>query len=114
LKDLEVVFTLIQQNRLITKGSKCKCVKHELEFLGHVIYIDGVKVDPKKIVTIHNWKPQANLRELQSFLGFVNFVRRFIPNKVGVISPLTDLLKKARFLSGGESNRLRSTSSKIS
>ncbi|GJP37609.1 hypothetical protein CLOM_g22000 [Closterium sp. NIES-68] len=103
LKDLEAVFSLLQQNPLITKGSKCKFLKHELEFLGHVISIDGVKIDPKKIATIQDWKPPATLRELQSFLGFVNYVRRFIPNMAGVTSPFTDLLKKGTFYEwGGE------------
>ncbi|GJP78818.1 hypothetical protein CLOP_g9086 [Closterium sp. NIES-67] len=89
LRDLEAVFALLQQHRLITKGSKCEFQKQELEFLGHVISIDGVKIDPKKIATIQAWKSPANLRELQSFLGFVNYVRRFIPNM-------------ASFMSGGE------------
>ncbi|GJP45655.1 hypothetical protein CLOM_g5017 [Closterium sp. NIES-68] len=74
LKDLEAVFTLLQQHRLITKGSKCEFLKQELEFLGHVISIDGVKIDPKQIATIQDWKPPANLRELQSFLGFASFM----------------------------------------
>ncbi|GJP63521.1 hypothetical protein CLOP_g20588 [Closterium sp. NIES-67] len=103
LKDLAAVFSLLQQHRLITKGSKCEFLKQELEFLGHVISIDGVKFDPKKIATIQDWKPPASLRELQSFLGFVNYVRRFIPNMAGVTSPLTDLLKKGKFYEwGGE------------
>ncbi|GJP45444.1 hypothetical protein CLOM_g4833 [Closterium sp. NIES-68] len=94
LKDLTEVFSPLRQHRLITKGSKCQFLKHELEVLGHVISIDGVQIDPKKIATIQDWKPPANLRELQSFMGFVNYIRRFIPNMAGVTSPLTDLLKK--------------------
>ncbi|GJP47517.1 hypothetical protein CLOM_g6702 [Closterium sp. NIES-68] len=103
LNDLEAVFSLLQENRLITKGSKSKFLKHELDFLGHVISIDGLKIDPKKIATFQDWKPPTNLRELQSFLGFINYVRRFIPNMAGVTSPLTDLLKKGTFYEwGGE------------
>ncbi|GJP84674.1 hypothetical protein CLOP_g14727 [Closterium sp. NIES-67] len=77
LKDLEAVFSLLQQKRLITKGSKCEFLKYELEYLGHVISIDDVKIDSKKIATIQEWKPPADLRELQSFLGFVNYVVSF-------------------------------------
>ncbi|GJP39137.1 hypothetical protein CLOM_g6944 [Closterium sp. NIES-68] len=80
LQDLDAVFTLLHKNRLITKGSKCDFLKQELEFLGHVVSIEGVKIDPKKIKTIQEWKPLSNIKELQSFLGFVNYVRRFIPN----------------------------------
>ncbi|GJP33387.1 hypothetical protein CLOM_g17931 [Closterium sp. NIES-68] len=93
LKDLDAVFTLLHKNRLITKGSKCDFLKQELEFLGHVVSTEGVKIDPKKIKTIQEWKPSTNLKELQSFLGFVNYVRRFIPNMAGLSAPLTDRLK---------------------
>ncbi|GJP48734.1 hypothetical protein CLOM_g8010 [Closterium sp. NIES-68] len=81
----------------------CEFLKHELEFLGHVISVDGVKIDQKKIATIQDWKPPADLRELQNFMGFVNYVRRFIPNMVGLTSPLTDLLKRGKYYEwGGE------------
>ncbi|GJP44416.1 hypothetical protein CLOM_g3824, partial [Closterium sp. NIES-68] len=93
LKDLDAVFTLLHKNRLITKGSKCDFLKQELEFLGHVVSTEGVKIDPKKIKTIQEWKPPTNLKELQSFLGFVNYVRCFIPNMAGLSAPLTDRLK---------------------
>ncbi|GJP78104.1 hypothetical protein CLOP_g8430, partial [Closterium sp. NIES-67] len=83
--------------------NECKFLKQELEFLEHVISVDGVKIDPKKIATIQDWTPPTNLRELQSFLGFVNYVRRYIPNMAGVTSPLTDLRKKGKFYEwGGE------------
>ncbi|GJP47996.1 hypothetical protein CLOM_g7238 [Closterium sp. NIES-68] len=83
LKDLEAVFSLLQQHRLITKGSKCEFLKQELEFLGQVISINSVKIDPKKIVTIQDWKPPANLHGLHGFLGFVNYVCCFILNMAG-------------------------------
>ncbi|GJP33068.1 hypothetical protein CLOM_g17634 [Closterium sp. NIES-68] len=60
-------FQRLQQNRLITKGSKCEFLKTELEFLRHVISTEGVKIDPRKIQAIQEWKPPTNLRELQSF-----------------------------------------------
>ncbi|GJP36606.1 hypothetical protein CLOM_g21095 [Closterium sp. NIES-68] len=93
----------MNEHRLITKGSKCEFLKQEQEFLGHVILIDDIQIDPKKIATIQDGKPPANFHELRSFLGFVNYVRRFIPNMAGVTSPLTDLLKKGKFYEwGGE------------
>ncbi|GJP86054.1 hypothetical protein CLOP_g16117 [Closterium sp. NIES-67] len=103
LKDLEAVFSLLRQHPLITKGLECKFLKHKLEFLGHAISIDGVKIDPKKIATIQDWKPPANLRELQSFLGTVNYARHFVPNMARVTSTLMDLLQKGTFYEwGGE------------
>ncbi|GJP49600.1 hypothetical protein CLOM_g8787 [Closterium sp. NIES-68] len=102
LKDLEAVFQRLQQHRLITKGSKCEFLKQELEFLGHVISTEGIRIDPKKLRAIQEWKPPTNLQQLQSFLGFVNYVRRFIPNMAGLTGPLTDLLHKGTFYEWGE------------
>ncbi|CAI7748018.1 unnamed protein product [Closterium sp. NIES-53] len=65
-----------------------------LEFLGHVISCDGIKIDPTKIKTIQEWKSPTNITKLQSFLGFVNYVRRFILNMAGITGPLTDLLQR--------------------
>ncbi|GJP50835.1 hypothetical protein CLOM_g9992 [Closterium sp. NIES-68] len=102
LKDLEAVFQRLQQHRLITKGSKCEFLKQELEFLGHVISTEGIRIDPKKLREIQEWKPPTNLQQLQSFLGSVNYVRRFIPNMAGLTEPLTDLLQKRTFYEWGE------------
>ncbi|GJP34648.1 hypothetical protein CLOM_g19063 [Closterium sp. NIES-68] len=93
LQDLDAVFTLLHKNRLITKGCKCAFLKHELDFLGHIVSTDRVKIDPKKIKTLQEWKPPSNIKELQSFLGFVNYVRRFIPNMAGLSASLTERLK---------------------
>ncbi|GJP78721.1 hypothetical protein CLOP_g8991, partial [Closterium sp. NIES-67] len=69
LKDLEAVFTLLQEHRLLTKGLKCEFLKDRLEFIGHVISTKGVEVDPRKIKTVQAWLPPKNLQELQRFLG---------------------------------------------
>ncbi|GJP52561.1 hypothetical protein CLOM_g11663, partial [Closterium sp. NIES-68] len=102
LKDLAAVFHKLQQHRLITKGSKCEFLKQELEFLGHVISTEGIRIDPKKLRAIQEWKPPTNLQQLQSFLGFVNYVRRFIPSMAGLLGPLTDLLQKGTSYEWGE------------
>ncbi|GJP41677.1 hypothetical protein CLOM_g1318, partial [Closterium sp. NIES-68] len=83
LNDLEAVFTLLQEHRLLTKGSKCEFLTDRLEFLGHVISTKGVKVNPRKIETVQAWLPPMKLLELQSFIGFVNYVWRFIPKMGG-------------------------------
>ncbi|CAI7759382.1 unnamed protein product [Closterium sp. NIES-54] len=96
LRDLDAVFKRLQENRLITKGSKCEFLKQILEFFGHVISRVGTKIDPVKIKTIQEWKSPMNVTELQNLLGFVNYVRRFIPNMAGITGPLIDLLHKDR------------------
>ncbi|CAI7859373.1 unnamed protein product [Closterium sp. NIES-53] len=102
LADLEAVFTVLDKNRLLTKGSKCEFFQDRLEFLGHVIFEAGVEIDPKKLDTMKPWHPPTNITELQSFLGFVYYVRRFVPDMARLTAPLTDLLRKGITFTWGE------------
>jgi hypothetical protein len=62
--------------------------------LGHIIAKDGVKMDPEKVEAIKKVPLPPTKKALQSFLGQINFVRRFIPNLVEMMKPLLKLLKK--------------------
>ncbi|CAI7818333.1 unnamed protein product, partial [Closterium sp. NIES-54] len=57
---------------------------------------------PEKVSTIQTWHASTNLTKLQSFLGFVNYVRRFVPNMAQLIASLTDLLRKGVEYTWGE------------
>jgi hypothetical protein len=50
----------------------------ETRFLGYILSTSGIAVDPIKVAIVANWKPPAKIKELQAFLGFCNFYRRFI------------------------------------
>ncbi|CAI7871160.1 unnamed protein product [Closterium sp. NIES-53] len=102
LQDIEAVFKMLSENRLLTKASKCEFLQDRFEFLGHVISADGVEIDPKNIATIQAWHAPTNLTELQSFLGFVNYVRQFVPGMAKLTAPLTDLLRKGVEYTWGE------------
>ncbi|CAI7825354.1 unnamed protein product [Closterium sp. NIES-54] len=94
LQDIEAAFKILSENRLLTKASKCEFLQDGLELLGHVILADRVEIDPKNIVTIQAWHAPTNLTDLQSFLGFINYLRRLVPHMVNSTAPLTDLLRK--------------------
>ncbi|CAI7787582.1 unnamed protein product [Closterium sp. NIES-54] len=102
LANLEAVFKNLDEHRLMTKGSKCEFFLDMLEFLGHVMSEAGVEIDPKKLDTVKAWHPPTNITELQSFLGFVNYVRRFVPDMAKLTAPLTDLLRKGVAFTWGE------------
>ncbi|CAI7852254.1 unnamed protein product [Closterium sp. NIES-53] len=97
-----VTVTVLDKHRLLPKGSKCEFFQDRLEFLGHVISEAGVEIDPKKLDTVKAWQPPTNITELQSFLGFVNYVRRFVPDMARLPAPLTDLLRKGVTFTWGE------------
>jgi len=62
--------------------------------LEHIVSKDRIKVDPKIFEFIDQINIPRNKKEILSFLGRINFLRRFIPNFVEIIKLITDMLKK--------------------
>ena len=72
---------------LKSKPSKCDFFKKEIKYLGHVVSKEGVSTDPDKIKTVTEWSQPTTVTEVRSFLGFVSYYRRFIPNFSKVAKP---------------------------
>lgn len=64
------------------------------KYLGFIISIDGIEVDPDKVSAVVNWKAPASVKGVQSFLGFCNFYRRFIKDYGRIAKPLNELTRK--------------------
>lgn len=73
LSHLAIVFDILQHSQWFAKHSKCHFSCVEIEYLGHVISQDGVKVDPKKIDSMLNWPIPKNLKALRDFLGLTGY-----------------------------------------
>ena len=74
---------------------KCTFECTTVEYLGLVLLEGWVEMDPIKIAGVKDWLTLKNITEVQSFMGFVNFYRRFIPEFSHVAGPLHCLTKKA-------------------
>jgi RNase H-like domain found in reverse transcriptase len=59
-----------------------------------IISTDNVRIDPAKVTAITNWEPPSNVKDVQVFLGFANFYRRFIDSFSRIIRPLVTLTRK--------------------
>ncbi|KAL2226366.1 UNVERIFIED_CONTAM: Retrovirus-related Pol polyprotein from transposon [Sesamum indicum] len=66
----------------------------EIAFLGHVVSKEGVQPDSTKVKAILEWEPPKNVSEIRSFLGLVDYYRKFIKGFSIIAKPLTNLLKK--------------------
>lgn len=89
------VLRRLREHQLFAKPEKCEFHTKRVEFLGFVVTPEGVEMDPAKVAAVVNWPTPTNLKELQSFLGFINFYRRFIGQFSHTARPLHDLTKKA-------------------
>jgi hypothetical protein len=87
------VLRRLTSNKLAVEPAKCVWRATEVEFLGYIIGRDGIKMSQEKVEAVLSWKSPSSLTELQSFLGFANFYRRFIKDYSGVARPLTELTK---------------------
>lgn len=93
LKNLEQVLKALQGHGLRLKLAKCKFMQGTVEYLGHILDSKGVHTCPSKIEAITKAPKPRNVKELRSFLGLINYYRKFSPNLAMVIEPLTALLK---------------------
>ncbi|KAL4311186.1 hypothetical protein GQ457_01G017040 [Hibiscus cannabinus] len=71
---LRIVLQLLREKKLYAKLSKCEFWLSEVAFLGHIVSAEGIRVDPKKVQAIIEWKPPKNVLEVRSFLGWQDII----------------------------------------
>jgi hypothetical protein len=80
LTHVDQVLSLLAQHHLFLKQSKCAFGASEVEYLGHLMGKDGVRVDPKKIEAMQDWSHPKTLKSLRGFLGLTGYYRKFVKN----------------------------------
>ena len=94
VKHLRTILDILRLNQLFAKKNKCFFEQKQVEYLGHIISVEGVSTDPTKIEAMKHWQLPSTLKSLRGFFGLTGYYRKFIKG-YGVISkPLTDMLKK--------------------
>lgn len=76
---------------------KCEFNVKTVKYLGLIVGVNGIQMDPEKVEAILNWEVPASVKDVQAFLGFVNFYRRFIRHFSRLSRPLTELTKGEHF-----------------
>ncbi|KAL0180227.1 hypothetical protein M9458_025669, partial [Cirrhinus mrigala] len=94
VQHVRAVLRRLISHQLYAKEEKCAFHQDKVSFLGYIISSEGVAMDERKVEAVLNWPRPSTLRELQRFLGFANFYRRFIRNFSTVAAPLTAMVKK--------------------
>lgn len=98
LNHLKVVLKILSKHKFFVKPSKCVFGAREVEYLGHIISHEVVRVDNRKIEAMQCWPKPKTVMELRGFLGLTGYYNKFVRNYGPIAGPLTDLLKKGNFV----------------
>jgi hypothetical protein len=91
---VEEVLMRLRKWNLAAAIDKCQFHVREVEFLGYIVSADGVAMAEDKIQAVLDWERPNSQRDVQSFMGFANFYRRFIKDFSKIVKPLTDTTAK--------------------
>ena len=94
LKHLQSVIDCLREVNLKLNPLKCKFVRKEVDYLGHVITARGLKPNPRLTDTVQKFPRPSNLHEIRRFLGMTPYYRRLIKNFAKVACPLRQLTAK--------------------
>ena len=89
------ILQVLRDNKLYAKVQKCEFDREEMTFVGYMVSPTGIGMDPAKIKSILEWPVPTSVKEVQAFLGFANFYRKFIDGYSSLATPLTTLTRKS-------------------
>ena len=93
LEDLQRLFTRLQENEMVINAKKCLFGQSSLDFLGYKVDSNGIYPMEDRVNAIREQVPPTTIKELQRFLGMINYYRRFIPRAAHHLYPLFEALK---------------------
>ncbi|GJX44051.1 putative reverse transcriptase domain-containing protein [Tanacetum coccineum] len=93
-ENIKLILELLKKEELYGKFLKCEFWLSKVQFLGHVIYSEGIHVDPTKIESIKDWASPKTPTEIRQFLGLAGYYLRFIKGFSKIAKPMTKLTQK--------------------
>ena len=88
IDNLRRVFLRFQKYNLKLKPSKCQLMQTEVKFLGKIISRNGIFVNPDRIDAVKKWPRPKTRKEVESFIGFTNYLRDHIQRFSELAEPL--------------------------
>lgn len=99
------VLDILRKEKLYAKESKCELFRPEVEFLGHIVGRDGLRMMEDKVKSVQDWPVPSSVSHVRSFVGTIGFYRKFIQGFSAVATPLTDLTKDGAKFDWGPAQR---------
>jgi hypothetical protein len=81
------ILELLRLNPFYVCKAKSFFASKETKFLGHIVSAKGICPDPKKMAGVQDWPVLKNVRDVRSFLGMVNYFRKFIDHFASLAEP---------------------------
>ncbi|KAJ0490310.1 putative nucleotidyltransferase, Ribonuclease H [Helianthus annuus] len=97
VKHLGIVLSILAANHLFAKESKCCFGVAQVHYLGHVISVNGMAVEPDKVQAVLSWPTPSNAKGVRGFLGLAGYYRKFIKGFGEIAAPLHQLVGKGSF-----------------
>ncbi|KAG9192563.1 hypothetical protein G6011_11297 [Alternaria panax] len=94
VEHVKKVLSKLKEYKLYLQPGKCEFHTKETEYLGFIISTEGVKMNPKKTAAVQEWPTPKTVKDVQSFLGFANYYRKFIKDYSKITTPLSEITKK--------------------
>lgn len=94
LNNLRSVLERLRSMGFTVKLEKYSFLQYSVKYVGFIVDKTGLRPDPKKLQAIRDVPKPISITELKSFLGMLNYYRKFIPNLSILLPPLHELLKK--------------------
>src|SRR5258705_6110850 len=91
---VQQVLQALQKAGILLRAEKCEFHTQQTTYIGLIVSPAGISMDPKKTKAVKEWGTPKNVKDVQAFLGFANFYRRFIRGFSALASPLSALTKK--------------------
>jgi hypothetical protein len=92
-KHLRQLLSALSKHSLVIHAEKCVWGARSIDFLGHHVSASGVQPLPSHVAAVQDFPRPETIKELQAFLGMVNFYRRFLPAIAKTLRPLTNSLR---------------------
>lgn len=95
IQHVRQVLSQLLKHSLFVKLEKSEFHVSSTPFLGFIVSKGNIQMDPGKVRAVQEWPQPNSVKQVQRFLGFANFYRRFIKNFSSVAEPLSALTKKS-------------------
>ena len=91
---LRIILQALREHQLYAKFSKYEFWLTEVRFLGHIVSVLGVSVDPEKVEAVMSWERPKSVFKIRSFLGLARYYWRFVEDFSQLAAPMTRLTQK--------------------